>query len=74
MILFLHGFFASGSCVPAQALREAFEPMDQPELSLKVRVLTPGLPLHPNEALKVIREICDQEKPDLLVGNSCGSF
>ena len=55
-ILFLHGFFASGSCVPAQALREAFEPMDQPELSRKVRLLTPDLPLHPNEALKVIRE------------------
>ena len=24
-ILFLHGFFASGQCVPAVALREAFE-------------------------------------------------
>ena len=25
-------------------------------------------------ALEQIREICDKEKPDLLVGNSCGSF
>ena len=65
-ILFLHGFFASGSCIPAQALREA--------LVDKVCVLTPDLPIHPNEALKVIRELCDKEKPDLLVGNSCGSF
>ena len=73
-IIFLHGFFASGSCIPAKALREAFEPIDQPEQSLKVRVLTPDLPLHPKEALKVIRELCDREKPDLLVGNSCGSF
>ena len=24
-IIFLHGFFASGSCVPATALKEAFE-------------------------------------------------
>ena len=24
-ILFLHGFYASGSCVPALALKEAFE-------------------------------------------------
>ena len=24
-ILFLHGFFASGQCIPALALREAFE-------------------------------------------------
>lgn len=65
-ILFLHGFFASGSCVPAQALREAF--------AEKARVITPDLPLHPNEALEFIREICIKEKPDILVGNSCGSF
>ena len=25
-------------------------------------------------ALKQIEEICDKQKPDLLVGNSCGSF
>lgn len=30
--------------------------------------------LSKQEALKVIRELCDREKPDLLVGNSCGSF
>lgn len=65
-ILFLHGFFASGSCVPAQALREAF--------AEKARVITPDLPHHPNEALEYIREICIKEKPDILVGNSCGSF
>ena len=76
-IIFLHGFFASGNCVPAKALREAFEPIDQLEeleQNRKVRVLTPDLPIHPKEALKVIRELCDKENPDLLVGNSCGSF
>lgn len=65
-IIFLHGFFASGSCIPAKALKEAFVG--------RVCVLTPDLPLHPKEALKVIRELCDKEQPDLLVGNSCGSF
>ncbi len=65
-ILFLHGFFASGQCVPALALREAFEG--------KVQVLTPDLPQHPKEVLELIRDICDKEHPDLLVGNSCGSF
>lgn len=65
-ILFLHGFFASGSCVPAKALKEAFEG--------RVRVLTPDLPIHPKEALEFIHELCDKENPDLLVGNSCGSF
>ena len=65
-ILFLHGFFASGQCVPAQALRESFEG--------RAEVLTPDLPIHPKEALAVIRELTDREKPDLLIGNSCGSF
>ena len=65
-ILFLHGFYASGSCVPALALREAFEH--------KATVLTPDLPLHPADAIRLIREICEREKPDILVGNSCGSF
>ena len=64
--MFLHGFYASGSCVPALALKEAFEK--------RATVLTPDLPLHPADAVRLIREICDQEKPDILVGNSCGSF
>ena len=65
-ILFLHGFYASGNCVPALALKEAFKE--------RAIVLTPDLPLHPTDALRLIREICDREKPDILVGNSCGSF
>ena len=73
-IIFLHGFFASGNCVPAKALKEAFEPNKHQVKNHEVRVLTPDLPIHPKDALKVIREICDVEKPDLLVGNSCGSF
>ena len=65
-ILFLHGFFASGQCVPAVALREAFEG--------EAEVLTPDLPMHPKEALAFVRGLIDHEKPDVLVGNSCGSF
>ena len=65
-ILFLHGFYASGQCVPAVALRDAFAD--------KAQVLTPDLPTHPLMALEQVRCVCDQEKPDLLVGNSCGSF
>jgi hypothetical protein len=65
-ILFLHGFFASGQCIPALTLRDA--------LADKALVLTPDLPTHPQMALEQIKELCDKEKPDLLVGNSCGSF
>ena len=65
-ILFLHGFFASGSCPMAMALKEAFDG--------QAIVITPDLPLHPQEALRYIRTLIDKEKPDLLLGNSCGSF
>lgn len=37
-------------------------------------VLTPDLPLHPLEALAFVRELCTQEHPDILVGNSNGAF
>lgn len=65
-ILFLHGFFASGQCVPAETLRKAFEG--------KAEVFTPDLPLHPHEAVGFIRDFCDRVSPDVLAGNSCGSF
>ena len=50
----------------AVALREAFDG--------KTVVLTPDLPRHPKEALKLVRKIIDKEQPDLLIGNSCGAF
>lgn len=65
-ILFLHGFFASGQCQPALTLREAFKG--------RAEVISPDLPTHPKEALALIREVIDRERPDVLVGNSCGSF
>ena len=65
-ILFLHGFYASGQCVLAMALREAFVG--------RAEVITPDLPMHPKEAVLFIRELIDREQPDLLIGNSCGAF
>ena len=65
-ILFLHGFYASGQCIPAQALRESFEG--------RAEVLTPDLPMHPKEAISFIRALIERENPDLLIGNSCGAF
>lgn len=65
-IIFLHGFFASGSCEPALAMKEG--------MAGEAEVLTPDLPLHPGEALRFVRSLVEAERPQLLVGNSCGSF
>ena len=59
-ILFLHGFYASGQCIPAMALRDAFEG--------RAEVITPDLPIHPKEAVRFISELIEAEKPDLLIG------
>ena len=64
--IFLHGFYASGSCPMATALKDA--------LKGEVEVLTPDLPLHPKEALAFVRELCKREHPDMLIGNSNGAF
>ena len=76
-ILFLHGFYASGQCVPAVTLHETFERIqmgDNTPGKGRVEVLTPDLPLHPKEAVMFIRDLIDHERPDLMVGNSCGAF
>ena len=65
-VLFLHGFYASGQCEPAVALREAF--------AGRAEVITPDLPMHPKAAIRFIRELIEEEQPDLLIGNSCGAF
>lgn len=64
--IFLHGFYASGSCPMAIALKDA--------LKGDVEVLTPDLPLHPLDALAYMRELCAQEQLDMLIGNSNGAF
>ena len=64
--IFLHGFYASGSCPMAIALKDT--------LKGEVEVLTPDLPLYPKEALAFVRELCMQEHPDMLIGNSNGAF
>ena len=50
----------------AETLREAF--------AGRAEVLSPDLPLQPQEAIALIRNVIDREHPDLLVGNSCGAF
>ena len=65
-ILFLHGFFATGSCPMARALKEAFEGT--------AVVLTPRPPFAPQGGTEGDSLHHRPEQPDLLLGNSCGSF
>ncbi len=64
-ILFLHGLASSGKYKMASSLRI---------LVKGSRVISPDLPVDPDEALALIRGILRDEHPDLVVGLSMGGF
>ena len=64
-VLYVHGFASSGQSGTVRRLQEVL-----PE----ARVIAPDLPVHPHEALALLHDVCQQEKPDLIVGTSMGGM
>ena len=64
-IVFAHGLASSGKYKMADSLRILLRP---------ATVISPDLPLEPGAAVSLLREICDKERPDLVVGLSLGGF
>lgn len=64
-LLYVHGFLSAGSTHTATVLRQ-FMP--------QATVLAPDLPVHPEEAMQLLRDLVDTEKPDLIVGTSMGGM
>ena len=64
-ILYVHGFASSGASGTAKNLRILFP---------NAEVIAPDLPVSPLEAMKLLHDICDTEKPDLIIGTSMGGF
>ena len=64
-ILFIHGLASSGAYKTANTLRTLLRPCE---------VVAPDVPIEPDKALELLRDICDQEHPDLIVGLSLGGF
>ena len=63
-ILFVHGLASSGAYKLAEMLR----------ICLKADVVAPDVPIDPDEALALLRGLCESEQPDLVVGLSWGGF
>ena len=63
-ILFVHGLASSGAYKLAEMLR----------ICLKADVVAPDVPIDPDEALTLLRGLCESERPDLVVGLSWGGF
>ena len=64
-ILYVHGFGSSGQSGTVQRLRTVFP---------QTTVIAPDLPIHPQEALDLLRQTCLAEQPDLVLGTSMGGM
>lgn len=64
-ILYVHGFASSGQSGTVTKLREMLP---------GATVVAPDLPLHPDEAMALLRDICSKDNPDLIIGTSMGGM
>lgn len=64
-LLYVHGFASSGSSGTVMALRRHLASW---------RVIAPDLPVDPFDALELLRNVVEKEKPDVVVGTSMGGM
>ncbi len=64
-VLYVHGFASSGQSGTVTRLRTVMP---------AARVVAPDLPIHPQEALELLRQTCEAEHPDLIIGTSMGGM
>ena len=64
-ILYVHGFGSSGQSGTVTRIREVLP---------NAAVIAPDLPIEPEEAMTLLREVCEQESPDLIIGTSMGGM
>ena len=64
-ILYVHGFASSGQSGTVTRIRDVFT---------EAEVVAPDLPVEPEEAMALLRETCQKEQPDLIIGTSMGGM
>lgn len=64
-IVYFHGFASSGASGSVLLLRHYF---------ITDKVLAPDIPLDPAEALPFLKDFCEREQPDLIIGSSMGGM
>jgi len=64
-VLYCHGFGSSGQSGTVTRLRVVMP---------QARVIAPDLPVNPHEAIALLHTICEQEKPNLIIGTSMGGM
>lgn len=64
-IIYFHGFGSSGSSGTVQLLGQ---------LLPEIEIIAPDIPVDPAEALPYLKQLCQDEQPDLVVGTSMGGM
>lgn len=64
-IMYVHGFASSGQSGTVTLSRT---------LMPQAEVIAEDMPLHPAEAMELLHRLCDQHKPDLIIGSSAGGM
>lgn len=64
-VLYIHGFGSSGQSGTVKRIREVLP---------NAVVIAPDLPVRPEEAMKLLHEVCEREHPDLIIGTSMGGM
>ena len=64
-IIYFHGFSSSGASGTVQTLRRLM-PEDE--------VIAPDIPVEPLDALPFLKQLCEAEQPDVIIGTSMGGM
>ncbi|MBR1548164.1 MAG: esterase [Prevotella sp.] len=64
-VMYCHGFASSGQSGTVARLRQVMP---------QARVIAPDIPIHPAEAIALLRDICQKEQPSLIIGTSMGGM
>ena len=64
-LIYFHGFGSSAASGTIRTLRERLPDFE---------VIAPDIPVDPAEALPFLRELCEKEQPNVVVGTSMGGM
>ena len=64
-VMYVHGFMSSAQSGTVKLLQDCMP---------NAQVIAEDLPLHPEEAMQLLKNLCDTEKPDLIIGSSMGGM
>ena len=64
-VMYVHGFMSSAQSGTVKLLQDCMP---------NAQVIAEDLPLHPEEAMQLLKNLCETEKPDLIIGSSMGGM